>query len=216
MINILTSTLEINNNKAYEDLKEYINPNSKILVMPYANFPYLMKDNNFDELFNYNYGREFLDIVEQFKPYGVRKEDIWVINPKDTVEFVLDKMKRADIVLLTGGNPDYIAEYMPQEVFEEMDNMNIVIGISAGSMYMCSVYYMYKGYSDDCVPLIKKDNYPFGLTYVFDNILVHYDEEDEIQRKAIARHSGRYYSPLILLKDGEYLVYKDYQLIKEG
>lgn len=215
MINILLSTLEINNENAYEDLKEYFKPNSKILVMPYANFPYLMEENHFEELFHYDYGREFLDICKQFQPYGIQKEDISVISPKDSVEFILDKMKRVDILLLDGGNPNYIAQYMPFEVYQEMDNMEIIAGISAGSLYQCSIYYMYKGHEDDSVPLLKHDSYPFGMAYVFDNLLVHYNPKDEIQRKAIARHSGRRYSPLVCLKDGEYLVYEDYMRVKE-
>ena len=74
---------------------------------------------------------------------------------------------------------------------------------------------MHRDYEDDTVPLVKRDSYPFGMTYAFDIILVHYDEENEIQRKAIARHEGRKYGDLILLKDGDYLIYQDYQLIKE-
>ena len=215
MVNILLSDFSINDDGAYEDLKYYFKPLSKVLVMPFANWEYLQDERHFRELFHYDYGREFLDIEKKLRMYGIQKEDISVISPKDSVEFVLEKIKRADVILLTGGDPNQIAMHMPFEVWEALDDVEIIVGVSAGSMIQCAVYYMHRDYEDDTVPLVKRDSYPFGMTYAFDIILVHYDEENEIQRKAIARHEGRKYGDLILLKDGDYLIYQDYQLIKE-
>ena len=215
MVNILLSDFSINNDGAYEDLKEYFKPLSKVVVLPYANWEYLQDEKHFRELFDYNNGREFNDIANKLQPYGIQKEDISVISPKDSIEFVLEKIKRADVILLTGGDPNQIAQYMPFEVWEALDDVEIIAGISAGSMIQCAIYYMYRDYKDDTVPLIERDYYPFGMTYCFDIILVHYDEENEIQRRAIARHSGRSYPKLKLLKDGQGLVYKNYMLIKE-
>jgi hypothetical protein len=214
MVNILLSDFSICHENAYEVLKEYFKPLSKVLVIPYANWEYLQDEEHFEELFDYNNGREFNDIANKLHMYGIQKEDIWVISPKDSVEFILEKIKRADIVLLTGGDPNQIAKHMPFEVWEALDDVKILAGVSAGSMIQCAIYYMCKGYEDDCVPLVKRDSYPFGMTYCFDIIMVHYDENNEIQRQAIARHSGRKYSDLILLKDGEGLVYDDYILTK--
>lgn len=215
MVNILLSDFSINNDGTYEDLKEYFKPLSKVVVLAYANWEYLQDEKHFRELFHYDTGREFLDIVEQFRPYGVEKEDISVISPKDSIEFVLEKIKRADAILLTGGDPNQIAQHMPFEVWEALDDVEIIAGISASAMIQCATYYMYRDYEDDTVPLIKRDNYPLGMTYCFDIIMVHYDANNEIQKKAIERHKGRKYSDLILLKDGDYLIYQDYQLIKE-
>ena len=144
-----------------------------------------------------------------------KQEDISVINHKDSIEFVLEKIKRADVVLMTGGDPNQIAQHMPFEVWEALDDVEIIVGISAGSMIQCATYYMHRDYEDDTVPLIKKDSYPIGMCYCFDIIMVHYDANNEIQKKAIERHKGRKYGDLILLKDGQGLVYEDCMLIKE-
>jgi hypothetical protein len=181
--------------------------------MPYANFPYLMEENHFEELFHYDYGREFLNICKQFQPYGIQKEDISVISPKDSVEFVLDKMKRIGILLLDGGNPDSIVKYMPQEVWEEMDNMEILIGVSAGAMVQASIYYMMKGYQDDSVPLVKQDRLSFGMCYLFNAVVPHYDENDKILRKGVERYRGKHFDDLILLEDGQGIIYEDCEMI---
>ncbi len=215
MINILLSDFSINNDNTYEELKEYIKPMSRVLYLPYANWNYLQDEKHFERLFGYNEGREFLDVVNKLHTYGVQKEDIWVISPKDSLGFILEKMERADVIILSGGDPNQIMEHMPFEVYEMLDEKEVIIGISAGSMVQCAIYYMYKDHEDDAVPLIKRDSYPFGMTYCFDIILVHYDKENEVQQKAIARHSGRCYPKLKLLKDGQGLVYEDYMLIKE-
>jgi peptidase E len=214
MINILLSDLSICHNEAYENLKEHLKPMSRILVLPYANWEYLQNEENFDRLYNYDYGVEFNDMAKKFYMYGIQKQDICIISPKDSLEFILDKVKRADIIYLSGGCPNQLLHYIPFTVYEALDEAKVILGVSAGAMSQSATYYMYRDYEDETVPLIKRDSYPMGMCYCFDIIMVHYDGND-VQKRAIERHNGRPYGKLLLLRDGQGLIYKDCQLVGE-
>lgn len=213
MLNVLLSDFSIDSEEAYKNLKDIFKPMSKVLVLPYSNWEYLQDYNNFDDLYHPYYGEEMNHMARMLNIYGIQKEDINVISPKDTVEFIVERVRKADVILLSGGNPDQFVGYIPIEVWYELDYKDIIVGISAGSMVQCHLYYMFKDYEDDTVPFVKQNKYNLGMEYVWDIILVHYNG-NPIQQQGIRNHNKTKHMPLMLIEDGGGLVYKDNELIK--
>ncbi len=206
MYNVLLSDFSIDNERAYQNLKEVIEPLSKVLVLPYSNWEYIQDEKHYENLYDYHDGDEFNDYYRKLHMYGIQKKDISVISPKDSVEFILSKIRKADIILLSGGDPNQFVKYTPKEVWWELDYKEKIIGISAGSMVQCNFYYMYKDYKDDTVPFVEKDKYYWGMGFVWETIIVHYDG-NELQQQAIKNNEKRKFKPLKLIRDGGGLMY---------
>lgn len=202
---ILLSDCQMN----YDKLKRYLLPNMRVLILPYSNYRYFLNnDEGFEELWDFNNGREFNDIAKQLNKFGIEKGNISVINPlKDNLEFILDKMDRVNIIYLTGGNPKDFMYFTPYEVMDKLYYSNkVLMGTSAGSMVLCKEFFMYKGAEEDQL----KDEICYGLGLINNMIIVHYNGEQK-QTKAIESLRFKFgYSGFVdCIEDGDCVVIDD-------
>lgn len=181
-------------------LEEFIKYDMSVTVLPYSNYEYLADFDNFYKLFDKHIGSEFRDIAKAYKQYGIREDNIYVVNPHETkIEDIKELMSESSIIFLSGGDPQMFMSTCPLEIKELIKNFDgIVMGSSAGAMVMQDWFYMYDGI-DGYVGY----SYTKGLGMAHDyNLMVHY-VGNEIQLRAEAYNI---YTPIIRLPDGDNIV----------
>ena len=185
-------------------LKEYINKNSKVIVLTFSNYKYT--ENHYDELWSRFHGREFRDVYNEYKKFGVPMKNIHILTSKDKDEIIEMCIEKADVVFLSGGNPNEFMEIANRnegkiaKALQSKKN-GIIIGSSAGAMVMCKQYYLYP------YPLENTEEFEYndGLNLLDDAvglILVHYNEENEYMKEAI----NYCIEPIITIRDNEHIL----------
>ena len=72
MANILLSTYDFNNDNCFDKIKKYIKPNMKVIICPFTHdLSYYMEEKLFDELYNFNTGKDYNIICDAFYDYGI-------------------------------------------------------------------------------------------------------------------------------------------------
>ena len=207
MVNILLSTYDFNNSYCFSKLKEYLRSNMKVVVLPFTHsFEYYFKEELFNELYDYDIGRELPYITRPFHDYGIEKENIYVLNPfRDSTVFMKYKIQQADILFFTGGNPiNFMALIKVFDIEKELkDFKGITIGASAGAMLQLEEFFVY---------YLPWEEYPYeyfkGLGYVRGiDIMVHWENNEWQNIAKIMSHIERRI-PFINLPNGECLIYK--------
>ncbi|MGN1379144.1 MAG: Type 1 glutamine amidotransferase-like domain-containing protein [Bacilli bacterium] len=207
MINILLSTYDFNNKYCFSRIKEYLKPNMKVVILPFSHDDiFYDREDYFNELYDYDFGYELNKITEPFRDYGIEKEDIYVLNPhKDSVKFMKYKIRQADVLFFTGGNPiTFMITIKVLGLIRTIKEFNgIVIGASAGAMVQMKEFVTYPTESED---------YDFGfyegLGFIEDkDIIVHWDNKD-YQFDAIIYSGIRRDIDFMLLEDGKCKIIK--------
>ena len=185
MINILLEGYDIDATWLYDELKNYIKPLHKVVVVAFS-----FRDNqvksleDWELLYNKRNGRFYGSIVGGFNAYGISKDNITFINYfTDTKQSADEKIKNADIIYFPGGLPDKMMERIKEfELYDVLMNHNgIVMGFSAGALIQLAEYHLSP---DDDYPEFK---YCDGLPYLNNFYLeVHYENKNA-QRLAIQR-----------------------------
>ena len=208
MINILLSTYDFNNRYCFSKIKEYLKPNMKVCIVPFSHhYTYYIKKELFDELYNFDNGKDFNIIANSFKDYGIFKENVYVLNPhKDSIRFMKYKIKQSDILFFTGGDPIlYMTRLKSLGLFNTLkDFKGITIGASAGAMIQLKEFFTYD---------MPWERYPYsyhqGLGYIEGlDVIVHYNPNCQWQN--IAKHYNRVERriPYLNLYDGRCLIFK--------
>src|SRR5690606_33692111 len=142
-------------------------------------------------------------IVEPFKPYGIKEENIsWILYDKDTKETAKKKIEAADIIFLPGGAPDLFIERLKQyDLIEFLRNQDkIFMGPSAGTMIQLNWFHI----SPD--PDYKKFMMWDGLGLIKDfGVEVHYNRRRQ-QKKAIRRVSHMDERPIYAFLEEGYMI----------
>lgn len=132
MVNIMVNTYNFNNSDCYESLKRYIKPGMKVVVIPFGHeVKYFTQERTFDELYHYEYGRDFKILRRAFYDYGIEKEHIYVLNPhRDTSRYMKNKIENADALFFTDGNfiecSDYLKAMHLFDTVKEFKGITIV------------------------------------------------------------------------------------------
>ena len=210
MANILLSTYDFNNDKCFDKIKKYIKPNMKVIICPFTHdLSYYMEEKLFDELYNFNTGKDYNIICDAFYDYGIEKDHIYTLNPfRDSIEYMKYKINSADILFFTGGNPVFFMKFV--RIFDLFDTLRafkgITIGASAGAMVQLEEFMTY---------YLPWEQYPYeyyqGLGYVKDlDVVVHWrnDKWQDIA-KNISHIERRI--PFLPLKDGNCLIFNENQ-----
>ncbi len=185
MINILLEGYDLDAKWLYDELKPYIKPDYKVVVVAFS-----FRDNrvkNFADwaaLYSKESGRFYGGIVGAFCSYGIKEENITFLNYfEDTSEEAKNKIQQADIVYFLGGLPDRmmdrINEFGLLEVLE--NHKKAAIGYSAGAVVQLSEYYL----SPDAD--YPEFNYYKGIPYIKDFYFQPHYEENEDQIVSINR-----------------------------
>ena len=185
MINILLSRYNFDENWCYKSLKNIIDSNHKVLVLPLS-FDYMKisSDEDWQKAYNPNYGKYYNEVILPFASYGIKECDIsWINYFLQDKEFIREKIKESDILFFTGGLPDKTIERLEElDLIKYIEKFNgIIIGASAGAMIQTKEYHISpdKDYNDF--------SYNKGLDIIKNfNIEVHYNETD-IQKTSINR-----------------------------
>ncbi|MBR4435554.1 MAG: Type 1 glutamine amidotransferase-like domain-containing protein [Clostridia bacterium] len=196
MINILLEGYDIDAHRLYEELREYIKPDHRVVVVALS-----FRDNRVKGLSDWNAlykkgcGMYYDGIVGGFTAYGVSEENICFINYfTDTEKNTVDKIKNADIVYFLGGLPDRMTDRIKRlKLYDVLMRHNgIVMGYSAGAVTQFKEYHLSP--DDD----YKDFAYYEGLPYLSDFYLeVHYKGtpvQDESIRRVLAERGKPVYA----------------------
>ena len=185
-------------------LQEYIKRNSKVLVLTFSNYKYI--ENHYDELWSRFGGREFRDVYNEYRKFGIPRKNIHIITSKDKDEVIVSCINKADVIFLSGGNPNEFMEIANRNggvIAKALQSKKegIIIGSSAGAMVMCKQYYLYP------YPHENTDEFEYNdgldlLDEAVGLILVHYDKDNKYMKEAI----DYCIEPIITLRDDEYIL----------
>ena len=185
MINILLEGYDIDAPWLYDELKKYMQPTHRVVVIAFS-----FRDSRVKSLADWNYlysksnGRFYEGIVSGFTAYGISEENVSFINYfTDTKESAKEKIENADILYFLGGLPDKMMERIKEfELYEILLNhKGIVMGYSAGALIQLAEYHLSP---DEDYPEFR---YYEGLPYLNGFYLeVHY-ESNAVQKTAIRR-----------------------------
>jgi hypothetical protein len=105
----MVKTYNFDDAEHYETLKRYLKPGMRVTVIPFAHeLRVFTQERAFDELYHYEWGRDFKTLSRVFLSYGIEKKDICILNPhRDLVKFMKHKIEKADVILFTDG--DFVA-----------------------------------------------------------------------------------------------------------
>ncbi len=185
MVNILLEGYKISDPWIHDELKNYIKPTHKVVVIAFSFRDNLVKNlADWNSLYSKINGQFYAGIVGSLTDYGVSEDNICFINYfEDTKETAARKVVDSDIVYFPGGLPDRMMERIREfDLYEVLSRYNgIVMGHSAGAVIQLSEYHLSP---DRDYPEFR---YYEGLPYLNDFYLeVHYENTD-LQNEAIQR-----------------------------
>lgn len=163
-----------------EDMKELIKPFSKVICFSASDWDWQI-DN--PQEFNIE-GRYFNEQYAPFYDFGIQKEDFYIVNPNDTLEFVQWKFKQADLVVFLGGYMEELEfilnDYGLWNCMEFYKDQKNFLGVSAGALIMLKKY--------DILPNVEEKytehHIEQGLGLVDDiRLIVHFDEKNKYHQE---------------------------------
>ena len=122
-------------------LKEIIKANSKVVIIPWS-FPTETDAQGLDEFFS---GKRKDRYVENLKRIDIKEENITILNCyRDKETYMKSKIKEADVLVLTGGNPEmFYNKVVSSNILDDIKNFNkIIIGASAGTELQLNNYFI--------------------------------------------------------------------------
>ena len=185
MVNILLEGFKISDPWIYDELKNYIKPSHKVVVIAFSFRDNLIKNiDDWNTLYSKENGQHYKGIIDSLADYGVSEDNITFINYfADTKETAGQKVIDSDIIYFPGGLPDRMMERIKEfELYDVLARYDgIVMGNSAGALIQLSEYHLSP---DRDYPKFK---YYEGLPYLDSLYLeVHYMNTD-IQNESINR-----------------------------
>lgn len=193
MINILFSGIDKTKGftkEQTEKLKEIIKENMTIAFITSTYNEYERNDNRYKGM------------LEWFKNINISFSNTFLldsrINKKDTIQI----LENSDIVFLMGGSPHLQMEYINKyKLINLIKNMNIIMGVSAGSMNQSSEVIYLDEYDNNKLVKYK------GLGLVDINMFPHYDINNDASMNEINLVSK--YHRLYACPNDTFIAYKN-------
>ena len=141
MYSVFFSKIDIGFPYVENRLKDIIYSNSKVVIIPWS-FPVETDAKGLDEFFS---GKRKDRYVENLKKLGIKERNITVLNCyRDKEKYMKDKIKEADVLVLTGGNPEmFYDKVVASNILNDIKNFNkIIIGASAGTELQLNNYFI--------------------------------------------------------------------------
>ena len=185
MINILLDVLDFSADFLYQELKRYIHPSDKVVILA---FSYRDREvhnlRDWKMLYGENGGRYYESMVSPFLRYGIPEDHIeWINYYTDAKSKAAEQIRNADILYLPGGMPDRMMERINDFNLRDaiLQFQGVVMGYSAGALIQLQEYHLSP---DQDYP---KFTYFKWLPILKDFYLeVHY-EDSTVQNEAIQR-----------------------------
>lgn len=175
MTHILLSRSILGEPQMVEQLKGFIKPTHRVLIVAFSFFPNeVMTPYQYDQLYEKG-GTYYEKMIAMFSPYGISEDQIsWIHYYKDDTSSAKEKIQQSDILYFPGGAPDFmmkrILEFGIKEALES--HQGIYIGSSAGAMIQFENYHISK--DND----YRRFSYEHGLNLLKNfSIEVHYDRK---------------------------------------
>lgn len=208
MINILLSTYDFNNENCFPVVKQFLKPNMKVVILPFSHDDiFYDREDYFDELYDYEFGKDFNILANVFRDYGIGKENIYVLNPfRDTIDFMKMKIQQADVCFAVGGNPITFMQIVKAlGLLKVLKNFNgIFIGASAGAMIQVEEFIIYPTPYED-----YEFGFYKGLGYIKGkDVIVHWNKEKYQFVACYKSMFDRLILPMFL-RDGECIIFED-------
>jgi peptidase E len=177
MVNILMSNISINKRWCRIPLREYIKPNASVTIFGFQFFDNdLNSESDWERLYNKQTGIAYEYIVRQFEFFEIVPKHIkWINYFKDTHQSAVNKIKNADVLLITDGIPRRMMEIIAElDLVDAFKNFKgTMIGFGAGAIIQLLDYQL-----EPCQYWDFKYFHGLGLV---DNIgiVVGFDDGDE-------------------------------------
>ena len=141
MYSIFLSKINISFNLIKDRLKEIIKETDKVVIIPWA----FATEIDADTLDKYFKEKKKDKYVNPLLELGIKQSNITVLNCyKDTEEYMIDKIKNSNVLVLPGGNPEMfnnkVLKHRLLEVIKNYDK--VVIGESAGTELQLNNYFI--------------------------------------------------------------------------
>lgn len=146
MYSVLLSKIEYVFSLIKNRLKEIVNENMRVVVLPWA-FP---TELDYDRLINEYFKegeKKYYKYINSLLELGLKKENITILNCYDRENF--EKFKAiiddSDILVITGGNPEMLYSKVTQEteiLYNIKHYKGIIIGFSAGADLQLKRYFI--------------------------------------------------------------------------
>ena len=194
-------------------LKENINTQTQLVVLPFANhFEYLSCGEDVYRHFDrdvLNKQSIYWQTVKSFIDIGINPDRIVIINRfKDPIKLIKHKLLSENtIVYLPGGFPENIVKILKEmRLTEVIKQCNIVVGESAGSMFWSKRFFVYP---DNDYPKYKCFR---GIKLIKNFVFIpHYNDEDIDQAvnvlDATYKFKKFHREKVYLVRDGGYVWY---------
>lgn len=145
MYSVLFSKIEFGMDLVVERLKDFVKPDYKVAIFPWA-FPNEITSEEFEKEYFPVDGRRYNKYYTELKKIGISKENIRACNPyKDTRNGLIEIIQNSDILLLPGGNPEMFFKKVlhDTELIYYIKHYNgIIIGDSAGCELQLKRYFI--------------------------------------------------------------------------
>lgn len=147
MYSVLVSKIGSGMNLVKDEVKKIMRPNSFALVLPWSMPSELDANRLFNEYFKKG-SEKYNKYINSLINLGIKEENIFIGNCySDSKESLLQQIKKADVLLLIGGNPEMLFSKVVHatEILYEIKHFNgIVIGESAGAVLQFRRYFITK------------------------------------------------------------------------
>ena len=145
MYSVLFSKIEFGMDLVVERLKEFVKPDYKVAIFPWA-FPVEITSEEFEKEYFPIDGRRYNKYYTELKKIGISKENIRICNPyKDTRNDLIEIIQNSDILLLPGGNPEMFFKKVLHDkelIYYIKHYKGIIIGESAGCELQLKRYFI--------------------------------------------------------------------------
>ena len=125
-----------------EQLKKIIPKDANIVIIPWS-FPTELKSKKIDEFFD-NKKKE--NYIKPLYKIGINPNIIILDCYNDTKKYMIDKINKADVIILTGGNPEMLYNKVIETgILECLKKFKkVIIGSSAGAEIQLKKYFITK------------------------------------------------------------------------
>lgn len=173
---------------------EIIKPGMNVVIIPFAADLEWQISGDMTEYKN--------NLLKQLYDLGVNEDRVYFASLKDKKRFIKYKLDNADVIFMTGGDPERlynILEWMDINLNDYKDKH--ILGESAGALVMSDYYFVYPTPEEPQYKKLKLCK-GFGLIKKLTTI-VHYHKGHD---KYIPRIRKIFNGKLLILKDGEFSI----------
>ena len=216
MRSILLSQFNFDEEWIYDNVKQYITGEEKVVVCSLAFSPAIIKDNgDWTEFYSHGcwYYEEIAAPLRKFGYVGDKEFGIvWLNYFTDSGETFREKIVEADILILPGGLPDFqMARMKELDIIRTIrEYKGLVIGKSSGALTQTPYFYLSP---DSDYPELK---FGCGIGRIDAGCYfeVHFNPENQKQTEALNKALKEKYKKVIAMGDKGGLIIED-NIIRE-